>query len=116
MLTEFGKELKKIRIDNDQVLKDMANSLGITASYLSAIEHGKREIPTDMINKLVKQYVLDSNTIKKLESAASNTQRVFKCNFNIENTNQLNVVNAFAREYKSLTNDKMKRILKILDE
>ncbi len=116
MLTEFGKELRKIRIDNNEILKDMAVSLGITSSYLSAIEHGKREIPRNLINEISKVYNLSDEAFKKLEGAASNTQKVFKCNFDIENTAQLNMINAFAREYKSLSDDKMSRILKILDE
>ena len=47
MLTEFGKCLRKIRIDKAELLKDMAEKLQVTSAYLSAVEHGKREIPDD---------------------------------------------------------------------
>lgn len=33
MLTELGKELRKIRINSDEILKDMASKLGITQAY-----------------------------------------------------------------------------------
>jgi transcriptional regulator with XRE-family HTH domain len=45
MLTEFGQYLRKIRIDCGDLLKDMADKLGVTSSYLSAVETGKRNVP-----------------------------------------------------------------------
>ena len=52
MVNEFGKELRKIRIDHGEILKNMADKLKMTASYLSAIECGKRNIPEELILKL----------------------------------------------------------------
>ena len=34
MPTEFGKIIRKIRIDNDVLLKDMANALNISSAFL----------------------------------------------------------------------------------
>ena len=42
MLTRFGKRLRTLRIEENQRLKDMADKLGVTAAYLSAVENGKR--------------------------------------------------------------------------
>lgn len=47
-LTEFGKFSRKLRIDNGELLKDMAIKLNVTVSYLSAVEIGKRNIPEKM--------------------------------------------------------------------
>ena len=52
MVNEFGKLLRKIRIDNGEILKDMADKLEMTSSYLSAIECGKRNIPNNLIPRL----------------------------------------------------------------
>ena len=43
-MTDFAKALRILRIERGEVLKDMADKLGITSSYLSAIECGKRKI------------------------------------------------------------------------
>ena len=40
MLTALGKFLKKLRVDRNEVLKDMSARLGVTASFLSAVENG----------------------------------------------------------------------------
>lgn len=58
MLTPFGQLCSKIRIDHHERLRDMADKLGITHSYLSAIGHGKRKIPKDLPAKLIQHYKL----------------------------------------------------------
>lgn len=45
MLTRLGKELRKIRLDRDELMKDMARKLGVTVAYLSAVENGTRKFP-----------------------------------------------------------------------
>lgn len=68
MLTDFGKELRKIRIDNNEFLKDMANKLGVTVSYLSAVENGKRDIPDEWLDKIINDYNLSKNEIINLKT------------------------------------------------
>ena len=50
MVTSFGKALRKLRIDRGMVLKNMADMLGVSSAYLSAIELGKRAIPDSLVN------------------------------------------------------------------
>ncbi|MEE1211797.1 MAG: helix-turn-helix transcriptional regulator [Treponema sp.] len=58
MATEIAKFLRKLRIDNDQSLGDMADKIGLSAAYLSAIENKHREVPEDIKEKLYKAYNL----------------------------------------------------------
>ena len=73
MLTEFGKALRKIRIDRQQLLKDMANKLGVSSAYLSAVENGKRRMPQDWVSKIASIYSLDSDAQADLQNAADNS-------------------------------------------
>lgn len=43
-ITQLGKFLRKIRIDCNQILMDMATELNISVAQLSAIELGKRAV------------------------------------------------------------------------
>lgn len=61
--TEYGKYLKKLRIDKDKTLAAMAKNMGIAPYYLSAIESGERVIPVDFTEKISEKYSLD-NTAK----------------------------------------------------
>ena len=45
-MTPFGEKLRKLRAKRGVTLKDMAGALGVTPTYLSALEHGKRGRPT----------------------------------------------------------------------
>ena len=63
MLTKFGKELRKIRIENDEILKDMADKLNVTAAYLSAVENGNRKVPDAWVNTIVTKYTLSDEVI-----------------------------------------------------
>lgn len=66
MLTDFGKFTRKLRVDHDQLLKDMAYKLGVTMSYLSAVEHGKRKIPNEWGAKLREHYDLTETQVTEL--------------------------------------------------
>ena len=55
MITEYGKFLRKLRIDQGQILKTMAEKLGVSSAFLSAVENGKKKIPKTREEKLVKE-------------------------------------------------------------
>jgi transcriptional regulator with XRE-family HTH domain len=45
-MTPFGVRLRQLRAERGIGLKDMAEALGVSAAYLSALEHGRRGRPT----------------------------------------------------------------------
>lgn len=52
-ITEFGKAVRKARIDTDNItLASMALELKTTPSFLSALEMGRKKIPADWIGKI----------------------------------------------------------------
>ncbi len=73
MLTEFGKFLKKLRIDKSETLAVMAGKLGISAAYLSSIENGTRDIPGTMISTIMQQYHPGAAVMHDLLKARSAT-------------------------------------------
>ena len=66
-MTDIAKFLRKLRIDNEQSLGDMAKVLNISAAYLSAIENGKRTAPEELKDALFANFVLSEE--QKLEFA-----------------------------------------------
>ena len=57
-ISEYGEFLKHLRIDKREMLKNMADKLGIKSSYLSAIESGNREIPPALTELICSKYNL----------------------------------------------------------
>ena len=44
-MTPFGERMRKLRTERGITLKQMAEALGVSSAYLSALEHGKRGRP-----------------------------------------------------------------------
>jgi transcriptional regulator with XRE-family HTH domain len=44
-MTPFGAKLRAMRKERGVLLKDMAEEIGVTPTYLSALEHGRRGRP-----------------------------------------------------------------------
>ena len=98
MLTEFGKLLRIIRINSGDTSRDMAKKLGHSASYLSAIEGGKRNIPTDMEKMLSKSYPLSKIDIEKLRSAMLSSSDSVKINLTDFAEKKQRVIMAIAQD------------------
>lgn len=75
MVTAIGKELRFMRLDLGELLKDMADKLHITPSYLSSIENGKFNPTRKWFDNLCKVYNLSSEQRQKLENAYYKTLR-----------------------------------------
>lgn len=44
-MTPFGDRMRKLRAERGVTLKQMAEAIGVSSAYLSALEHGKRGRP-----------------------------------------------------------------------
>ena len=45
-MTPFGKRIRELRVQKQVTMKEMAAALGVSAAYLSALEHGNRGRPS----------------------------------------------------------------------
>ena len=115
MLTNFGKALRKIRIDHNELLKDMAAHLNVTVAYLSAVENGKREVPDNWIRILVEAYDLSSEETRALQSFAYEDKSYIKIDFNGIKAQERELALAFARSLKSLSDEDMKTLTEFFD-
>lgn len=116
MLTEFGKLLRKIRIDSGEIIKDMAEKLNVTASYLSAVETGKRNVPRGWTETIAKCYHLSDIEKKQLEHAADSSIKVLKLNVEYTTEEKRETAVLFAREFDSLDSDTIKQMKKLLQK
>ena len=69
MLTEYGKFLKKLRIDVGETRAQMAKRLGVSSVYLSFIENGTRDIPLALTANIWETYHLTPEQTKELLAA-----------------------------------------------
>ena len=55
-MTPFGAKLRRLRAERKLQLKDMAAALGVSAAYLSALEHGHRGRPSSGLVQQISAY------------------------------------------------------------
>ncbi len=51
-LTPYGKEVRMSRIKAEVTLADMAGFLGVTPAFLSAVETGRRRVPSGLATRV----------------------------------------------------------------
>ena len=80
MLTSIGRFLRKLRIDNGEILKDMAEALGVSSAFLSAVENGKKKMPEGWIEKLKSIYSFTAEQVEELQAAVIDTNDAVELN------------------------------------
>jgi len=114
MLTSLGRLLRKMRIDHGEILKNMADRFGVTASYLSAIENGKRPIPEMWEGIILSNYQLDESQRTALRKAV--IESIESINIDVSKAGYANkeAAFAFARKVVDLPEEKLEEIKRIL--
>ena len=114
MLTSIGRFLRKLRIDRGEILKDMAEALGVSSAFLSAVENGKKKMPEGWTEKLKAIYSFTAAQTEELQAAVIDTNDAVE--LNLQNATPRNRVLAisFAREFDSLDDETSRKIIEIL--
>jgi transcriptional regulator with XRE-family HTH domain len=116
MLTEFGRYLRKLRIDHGELIKDMAEKLGVTASYVSAVETGKRNIPANWVDTIAELYNLDFIQKQEFADAASRSAQAVTLHIENVSDRQKDIAVSFAREFGSLDDETISKIHDLLNK
>lgn len=116
MLTAFGKELRKLRIMTGELIRDMAAKLNVTASYLSAVETGKRQTPDGWVDKIADLYSLSLQEKIALQKAADASVLSVKLDLKGLNDRRRQTAVLFAREFSDMDDEKLETIRRLLNE
>lgn len=73
-LTPFGIFARKLRTDHGEYQHDMAERLGVTTSYLSAVERGHRNVPNNWVDRLGDMYGITAEDLYTFRKAASESR------------------------------------------
>lgn len=97
-MTEFGKTLRIIRINSGDSAKQMADKLGISVPYLNAIENGRRDVPADLLEKVISAYPLSERDCENLKEALVATKDRVKIDLTELGEKKRRVIMALARD------------------
>ena len=114
MLTDLGKTLRKIRIDNAELLKDMAQKVGMSPAMLSSIENGNRRPPSDFVSRMEKAYALTGNQRSELIDALCKVQETVTIGISGMPIGDQRLAFSFARRFEELDAQDKNEIMRIL--
>ena len=116
LVTEVGRFLRKLRIDVNEVLYDMANRMGCSSAFISAIELGKRPVPEEFRQKLIKIYNLSPDQQEEFQHAIDDSAKGVLIDFNGlgDNTKELALV--FARRLKTMEEKEAEKMIQFLND
>lgn len=71
-MTPFGERMRRMRAEKGVTQKEMAAALGVSAAYLSALEHGRRGVPSwPLIQKIVGYFNVIWDDAEELQRLAA---------------------------------------------
>lgn len=114
MLTAFGRFLRKLRIDHEQLLKDMAANLNVSSAYLSAVETGKRKIPASWVCTISKLYSLSKDEQANLQDAYELSTQEVRINLANASNYKREAVISFAKALDGLDDKTLKSIMETM--
>lgn len=112
-LTPFGRTIRKYRIDHGLLLKNMADRLGVSSAYLSALEYGTKPVTKSFEDRLLRNF--DFSGLEKEELLKAIDLSRTEVTFDVANKPlEQQIAGAFCRNFSSLDEKKKKKILELL--
>lgn len=110
----LGRYLFALRVAEYESQKEMAKKLGVTASYLSAIEMGKKPLTPNMFQKISEEYNIEGERyaeFEKLVSLSNDTLSIPIATISDDAKEMCYIIKKNAHRLSSGTIDKINTIL-----
>lgn len=117
-LTPFGREVRGLRMDTGRMMKDMADHLHVSESYVSAVEFGKRAIPETWPMQIAAFFGLGKEKSEGLQVLAKGSNKVLSIDLQDDSLSQLHRETAaiFAMSLPKFSEEQLLRVKRHLEE
>jgi HTH-type transcriptional regulator, competence development regulator len=120
MLSRFGQLVRAFRLKANMLLSEMAEKLGKSPSYLSAVEFGRRPVPEDWPDRIADMLMLSNAERRQLTETAMDSSHKSKGAVTVSLDDltplQEEVAMQFARQIHALSEQDLKAIRQKLIE
>lgn len=114
--TSFGEFMRILRVKHHEVMGDMANVLGVSLPFLSAVENGKKNVPAEWIGKITEHYGLTKQERERLKEVVEESKTQFKILAVKAGNNQRRAALQFARSFDEMDDETALKILELLSK
>ena len=111
MVNNFGKFCRKLRIDKNELLYDMAAKLGVSSAFLSKVENGKKKPPEEWKSILIQEYKLNTEQIRELSKSMYEAQNYNSIDISYMKDSDRMMMLSFARKFNNIDKNKLREFL-----
>lgn len=115
-MTTISRLLRLIRLQHGEVLFDMAQKLGVTSAFLSAVENGRKSAPSTWLQRLTELYSLTPQQQNELSSAFSENVKQVRISLESAQAEQRDLAISFARRFDELDHKEIEAVMRILNK
>ena len=112
--TRFGEFMRVLRVKHHEVMGDVAKLLGVSTPFLSAVENGKKNVPTEWVGIIIEHYNLSEEEQEELRSAIEHSKTQIKLNLSQSSEYQRDAALQFARSFGDIDEDTANKIMELL--
>ena len=114
--TPLGKLIRLVRTEQSITQKELGDVLGVTSSFISAVETGKKTLPSDKLNLIVETYDLSADIERKLHAFAVIQSPTFTIRIPSETDwEKRKLAYLFSKKLPLLSEDDVEKIVEILN-
>ncbi|MER8409431.1 helix-turn-helix domain-containing protein [Mesorhizobium sp. M1307] len=111
-MTPFGEKLRVLRNERGVSQKDMAKAIGVSAAYLSALEHGRRGAPSwTLIQKIIGYFNIIWDEAEELARLAETSHPRVKLDTSGLSPAATELANLLADNIEKLDEAELRRII-----
>ena len=116
MLSPLGKEIRKMRLDHEDTprLKDLADALGVSSAYLSAVETGRKSASSTLVDRICDLFKTDDAKRQELRRLAMNSTKYVQLQLTGQSSKSRELATAFARRFPSMDEDTVDTLLQVI--
>ena len=104
-LSQFGKELRKHRVEIGVRLNTLAKEIGVSSSFLSAVETGAKSPSIALVD-----LKLSDADVRTLHELAARDRKSVSVDLEHADTDSRALATAFARKFNSLSQEQIHRL------
>ena len=115
-MTTISRLLRLIRLQHGEVLLDMAQKIGVTSAFLSAVENGRKPALRTWLKKLSALYALSDEQLHELEEAFNENIKQIRISLESAHADKRDLALSFARRFDELDGDEVAAVMQILNK
>jgi len=113
--TAFGEFVRILRIKHHEVMGDMAQVLGTSTAFLSAVETGKKNVPEGWSEKIAEHYGLSSAERAELDQAIEKSRTQAKIILKDASSTKREMALQVARSFEGMDDETAAKIIALLE-